>query len=84
MLRTAKVAQQYAGKEYKPGDQFEVEQDHIALLIYLDRIELEPGETGYLSKDCKTDHMATVPVEPFQPKQPKRAVRPRVARKAAA
>jgi hypothetical protein len=49
--RIAKVAQEYAGRDLQPGDPFDVEPQHVELLLLLDRIEPEEGEPGYVARD---------------------------------
>lgn len=54
--RTAKVAQEYAGRYIKVGETFEVEPQHVTLLLTIGRIEPEEGEPGYVSRDMAADH----------------------------
>lgn len=68
MKRIAKVDQEYAGKQVRAGESFEVEENHIVLLLAIGRIELEQNEavpdfrtrsmeagqaTGYLTREMK-------------------------------
>lgn len=54
MERTAKVAQEYRGKALKSGEKFDVEPQHVALLLAIGRIEPLEGEPGY-SADPKQE-----------------------------
>lgn len=50
MERIAKTAHEYAGRDLKPGDRFEVEAPHVPLLLALERIEPEEGEPGFVAE----------------------------------
>jgi len=49
--RTSRVAQEYAGRAIGVGERFEVEEQHIYLLLAIGRIEPEEGETGFARRD---------------------------------
>jgi len=49
--RISKTTHEYAGRVLSKGDEFEVEQEHIPLLLAIGRIEPEEGEEGYLTRD---------------------------------
>ncbi len=53
MLRTCKTPHEYSGVQRKPGEQFEVEQQHVELLVGLGRIEREEGDVvpAHVSRD---------------------------------
>lgn len=46
--RISKTAHQYAGRDLSAGDQFDIEPQHVVLLLALGRIEPEKGEVGYI------------------------------------
>jgi hypothetical protein len=48
MVRVSKVEQEYAGRAVAVGERFEVEEGHVALLLYIGRIEPQRGDPGYV------------------------------------
>lgn len=53
--RVAKVAQAYAGRDIRVGQAFEVEVDHVGILLTLGHIEPIEGESGYVARDLNAD-----------------------------
>lgn len=51
MQRIAKVAQEYAQRQIKVGETFDVEPQDVHLLLTIGRIEPVAGETGYVTRD---------------------------------
>lgn len=51
--RTSKVAHEYAGRQLTAGERFEVEPQHVVLLLAIGRIEPEEGEAGYIARDVQ-------------------------------
>lgn len=49
--RISKVAHEYAGRQLKVGDAFDIEPDHVPLLLALGRIEPAECELGYVARD---------------------------------
>jgi hypothetical protein len=47
MERTSKTDHEYGGRQLKPGDVFDVEPQHVELLLAIGRIEPVEGEPGY-------------------------------------
>lgn len=50
MLRVSRVEQEYAGRSVAVGEQFDVEEGHVALLLHIGRIAPEKGEPGYVAR----------------------------------
>ena len=48
MLRVSRVEQEYAGRRVGVGERFDVEEEHVALLLHIGRIEPVKGEPGYV------------------------------------
>ncbi len=49
--RIAKVAQEYGQRRIKVGELFQVEPQHVDVLLRVGHIEPEEGELGYVVRD---------------------------------
>lgn len=71
--RIAKVAQEYAGRQIGVGETFQVEAEHVYLLLTIGRIEPVEGESGYEVRDMTAGAPAAYMTRDMQPSRPGRS-----------
>ena len=67
--RITKVPHEYAGRQWKVGEAFECEPQHVALMLMLGRIEPEEGEIGYEVRDMVAAGPGSYLTRDMQPKR---------------
>lgn len=75
-LRTARVATEYAGRRLAVGDRFEVEPNHVGILLAVGHIEPVRGEPGYMARDMTADAPSGYQTRDMQAQPPRRRGRP--------
>lgn len=61
--RVAKIAQEYGGRELSVGDPFDVDTEHISLLLSMGRIEREAHD---VPNEYETRDMQAAPAPAYQ------------------
>lgn len=74
--RTAKVATEYAGRKLAVGDRFEVEPNHVGILLAVGHIEPENGEPGYVARDLSAGESSGYMTRDMQAQSQRRRGRP--------
>ena len=62
-LRISKTVHQYAGRIVQAGEEFDVEQRFVPVLLALGRIVPEEGELGYIRRDMTAATPAAYPTK---------------------
>lgn len=69
MLRVSRVEQEYAGRAVAVGEQFDVEEGHVALLLHIGRIAPEKGEPGYVERALTASESLGYKTRDMKPKR---------------
>lgn len=74
--RIAKVSTEYAGRRLAVGERFEVEPNHVDILLAVGHIEPVRGEPGYVGSDLTADGAAGYQTRDMRAQSPRRRGRP--------
>jgi hypothetical protein len=67
--RVSKIAQEYAGRDVAVGEEFDVEEQHVPLLLSIGRIEPVEGEAGYVAREMTAGKQPEYRTREMKPKK---------------